>query len=291
MAKATRVLSTPPTNTPVDTTRRRFLAVAAFASVAGAGSLAAVAMTPNDVQPAVAVPNGSPNHRLRAAIRQLAAAHETLIAAQATNEEAEAMWLDWEAQNPEPVSKRGRRRWIRRADVERHAMVAKPWQDLMTAEGVFVAAQDAVAETPIAGPADVQAMAGAAVVYDARCCSPAATRRRSPALSREHISGLVRRCCHDRRTRANHSVCRLPPKVRKADRVSKPASRRQSSVRGKRIDNLQKSAPSAAAPRQLAEGRFDPELLARIVRNVWGDFPRSKSQHTRRRSSSPTQSG
>jgi hypothetical protein len=39
MTQADSVHSTPPTNTPVDTTRRRFLAVAAFASVAGAGSL------------------------------------------------------------------------------------------------------------------------------------------------------------------------------------------------------------------------------------------------------------
>jgi hypothetical protein len=35
MAKATRVYSTPPTNTPADTTRRRFLTVAAAGSMAG----------------------------------------------------------------------------------------------------------------------------------------------------------------------------------------------------------------------------------------------------------------
>jgi hypothetical protein len=56
MTQADRVLSTPPTNTPVDTTRRRFLAVAAVGSMIGAGSLAAVAMTPNDVPQAVTVP-------------------------------------------------------------------------------------------------------------------------------------------------------------------------------------------------------------------------------------------
>jgi hypothetical protein len=39
MTQADSVLSTPPTNTLVDTTRRRFLAVAASASGAGAGSL------------------------------------------------------------------------------------------------------------------------------------------------------------------------------------------------------------------------------------------------------------
>jgi hypothetical protein len=43
MIQANCVYITPPTNTPVDTTRRLFLAVAAFASVAGAGSLAAAA--------------------------------------------------------------------------------------------------------------------------------------------------------------------------------------------------------------------------------------------------------
>jgi hypothetical protein len=65
MAKATRVYITPPTNTsaidhpmmfpPRDPTRRRFLTVAAGASVVGAGSLAAAAMAPN-VPAAVTVP-------------------------------------------------------------------------------------------------------------------------------------------------------------------------------------------------------------------------------------------
>jgi hypothetical protein len=44
MAKATCVLSTPPTNTPVDTTRRRFLAVSAGASIASVGALTVAAM-------------------------------------------------------------------------------------------------------------------------------------------------------------------------------------------------------------------------------------------------------
>jgi hypothetical protein len=44
---------------PIDTTRRRFLTVAAIGSMVGAGSLAAVAMTPNDVPQAVTVPRHS----------------------------------------------------------------------------------------------------------------------------------------------------------------------------------------------------------------------------------------
>ena len=50
------MLSTPPTNTPTDTTRRRFLAVAAVGSFVGAGSLAAAAIAPPNVPQAVTVP-------------------------------------------------------------------------------------------------------------------------------------------------------------------------------------------------------------------------------------------
>jgi hypothetical protein len=68
MIQADRVYITPPTNTsaidhpmmfpPRDPTRRRFLTVAAVASVAGAGTLAAATMAPNDVPQAVTVPIG-----------------------------------------------------------------------------------------------------------------------------------------------------------------------------------------------------------------------------------------
>src|SRR5882672_4713285 len=47
---------------PVDPMRRRFLTVAAVGSMVGAGSLAAAAMTPNDVPQAVTVPrHGRPD--------------------------------------------------------------------------------------------------------------------------------------------------------------------------------------------------------------------------------------
>jgi hypothetical protein len=54
MTRADRVLSTPPLNTPTDTNRRRFLAVAAGASVAGVGALA-VAGIPTSADPAFAL--------------------------------------------------------------------------------------------------------------------------------------------------------------------------------------------------------------------------------------------
>jgi hypothetical protein len=59
MTQADRVYITPPTNTPVDMTRRRFLTMAAEGSIVGAGSLAAAAMAPNDVPAAVTVPRHS----------------------------------------------------------------------------------------------------------------------------------------------------------------------------------------------------------------------------------------
>ena len=59
MTQADRVLSTPPTNTPIDTSRRRFLIAAAIGSMVGAGSLAFAAAAPNDVPKAVTVPRHS----------------------------------------------------------------------------------------------------------------------------------------------------------------------------------------------------------------------------------------
>ena len=59
MTQADRVLSTPPTNTPIDTSRRRFLTVAAVASVVSAGTLAAAAAMDPRVPVAVTIPRHS----------------------------------------------------------------------------------------------------------------------------------------------------------------------------------------------------------------------------------------
>ncbi|HEX7566421.1 MAG TPA: hypothetical protein VF396_24685 [Bradyrhizobium sp.] len=83
MAKATRVYSTPPTNTsaidhpmfpPRDPTRRRFLAVAAVASVVSAGTLAAAAAMDPSVPAAVTIPNhGRPDPAFALIAEKLAA--------------------------------------------------------------------------------------------------------------------------------------------------------------------------------------------------------------------------
>ena len=169
MTRADRVHSTPPTNTsalPVDPTRRRFLTVAAVGSMAGAGTLAAAAFTPNDVPQAVTAPSGSSSPALRAAVHRLTEAHRTLIGARAAEEEAYAMFEDWLAQNPEPKSKRGGRRWIKRMGAYEREVMAAEFQALIAAEQVFSEAQETVAAIPIAGPADLHAMAACSAIYD-----------------------------------------------------------------------------------------------------------------------------
>jgi hypothetical protein len=81
MTQADSVLSTPPTNTPTDTTRRRFLTVAGVASVVSASSLAAAAMATSEVPHAVIIPRHrrDPVFGLIEAHRKADAAHLAAI--------------------------------------------------------------------------------------------------------------------------------------------------------------------------------------------------------------------
>jgi hypothetical protein len=90
MTQADCVLSTPPTNTPVDTTRRRFLTVAAVGSIIGAGSLAFAAAAPNDIPKAVTTPRHSgqdPMFGMVEAHRRASAAHGIALGEQAQLEQ------------------------------------------------------------------------------------------------------------------------------------------------------------------------------------------------------------
>jgi hypothetical protein len=203
MTQADRVLSTPPLNTPMDPTRRRFLTVAAVGSMVGAGTLAAAAFTPNDVPQAVAMPTVGSSPALRAAIARLAEAHVNLIGAKATAEEAEAMWTDWEAQNPQPASKRGHPEMDqegKRLPCERHSAI--------------VASLDGRRNHLRRGPGRGRQCPdcrrrrrsgdGRVFASMTRWSSTATTGPRSPAWSRRNISGLVRRCNHEQRHPASH---------------------------------------------------------------------------------------
>src|SRR5450631_1524328 len=103
MTQADSVYITPPTNTsaidhpmmfpPRDPTRRRFLAVAAVASAAGACTLAAVAAMDPSVPAAVTMPRHSrpdPAFALIAGKRAADVAHCEAIDAQ---DEASSIWL------------------------------------------------------------------------------------------------------------------------------------------------------------------------------------------------------
>jgi hypothetical protein len=116
MTQADRVHSTPPTNTsalPVDPTRRRFLTVAAVGSMVSTGTLAAAALTPNDVPQAVTVPSGSSSPALRAAIGRLAEAHTELERAVEAGYAANELFVAWERSHPKPKCKRAKRHWIK----------------------------------------------------------------------------------------------------------------------------------------------------------------------------------
>ena len=113
MTQADSVLSTPPTNTsaidhpmmfpPRDPTRRRFLAVAAVASVVSAGTLAAAAAMDPSVPAAVTTPRRStpdPVFGLIEAHRRASAAHRSALDEQARLEQIgdnAAAWLVSEA--------------------------------------------------------------------------------------------------------------------------------------------------------------------------------------------------
>jgi hypothetical protein len=89
-----------------------------------------------------------------------------LILAQAANDHAETVSTTWEAENPMPTSKRGRRRWLKRLDAHRETFIPAAWQALMQAEADFTEAQTALAAVPIAGMGDLRIMIAAAELYD-----------------------------------------------------------------------------------------------------------------------------
>lgn len=78
MTKADCVLSTPPTNTPIDTTRRRFITIAAGASIVSVGSLVAAAAPPN-ATPEVSSAAVDPIYALIAAKQAADIAHGNAI--------------------------------------------------------------------------------------------------------------------------------------------------------------------------------------------------------------------
>jgi hypothetical protein len=131
-----------------------------------AGTLAAAALTPNDVPQAVTVPSCSSSPALRAAISRLAEAHTELEGAMEADHAANDLFEAWVRSHPQPKSKRGKRRWIKQMAAYEREVISADWQTLMTAEQAFDAAQTAVAAIPIASTSDLHAMAACSAIYD-----------------------------------------------------------------------------------------------------------------------------
>jgi hypothetical protein len=173
MTRADRVLSTPPTNTPVDTTRRRFLAVSSVAAAIGAGSLAAAAMATNDV------PRATPASPARAssgcslematALGLLDAASHRLRIADEANDRRTDLIDAWDRENPMPASKRGKRRNIKRAHAYYIAITGyEIWQAVVAAENDFHAAQEAIADIECLSREDLNLLIEASLMHDDR---------------------------------------------------------------------------------------------------------------------------
>jgi hypothetical protein len=165
MAKATCVLSTPPTNTSA--TQRSFLSNAAgFA--AGGTALALATVTP---MPAAAAPKGVPDGSLaspalRAAVRALADANDRLALAKVQFEEADRKMEAWTEANPEPDGKRQLKRWCRRWREVKDATLGDSWDAQLEAEKDFRTCQMAVAKVTPRDEDDLMLKAAAAAIYD-----------------------------------------------------------------------------------------------------------------------------
>jgi hypothetical protein len=131
-----------------------------------AGTLAAAALTPNDVPQAVPQPTAGP--AFAAAARKMARVRQDWVTAREAVETLMATVTAWEAETPFPESKRKRKRWFR----QREALSYTPpinaaWNSQVEAENAYRAAQMEVAQIPSASRADLLAKACLAVAYDA----------------------------------------------------------------------------------------------------------------------------
>jgi hypothetical protein len=137
--------------------RRGFLALA----VGAAATPATIAIG----SPAMVL-QGPYSPALVDASRALQDAHAALKAAKAVYDVAAAKAEAWERDNPQPRSRRGVKRWIRKARVVSDGFVRQPFVDMLEAERVFTAAQVALAKIPPADARDLMMMACHAVIYD-----------------------------------------------------------------------------------------------------------------------------
>jgi hypothetical protein len=118
----------------------------------------------------------------------LQAAHDALQVAGVVYEAANAKAEAWERQHPQPKSRRGIRKWIKKAGKVHEAIVRPPWLELLSAEQAFADAQLAFANVKPADERDLCMMACHAVVYD----TVELSRRNTAPISRVVARDLLR---------------------------------------------------------------------------------------------------
>ena len=168
------MLSTPPTNTPIDTTRRGFLGGTAAALAASTAVNVAALAT---IRPAAAIPaaiaiaapaspldSSKASPAFRDAVRALGDSHDALEAAKARFSEADRKAWAWRDDHPEPTGKRARKRWARKFCDYRDDTCMAEWHAQLEAEDEKK--QFAVAEYRPTDLNELGLMAAAAAVYD-----------------------------------------------------------------------------------------------------------------------------
>lgn len=143
--------------------RRGFLALvggsaAAVATVSTQPSMAALAGLPD-------VSKASP--AMKDAVIALRESHEALEAAQAAFAAADDKVTQWEAENPQPTSKRGKKRYWRKWSDYRNEVCDTAWHAQLDAEDDFKKAQGRVAKLQPANRDELYLMAAVAAIYDA----------------------------------------------------------------------------------------------------------------------------
>jgi hypothetical protein len=150
--------------------RRGFLTLVAGAAITPTVAIAAPA---NPLQ-------GPYSPALADASLTLQAAHDALQAARGVYEAAEAMAETWERQHPQPRSRRGIRKWIKKAGKVHDDLVRPSWLDLLSAEQSFADAQVAFAKVEPVSQHELALMACHGVIYD----EVTLTRRNTAPISR-----------------------------------------------------------------------------------------------------------
>lgn len=110
-------------------------------------------------------PKASP--ALTAAVRALGDARDALEAGRAIHDGDEAKVARWIADNPEPASKRGKKRWNRKLRGYRDEVSEESWSALVDLARAYRTAQFAVAKIEPRDVDELMLMAAVAAIYDA----------------------------------------------------------------------------------------------------------------------------